>query len=102
MFAVVIRFLLEPDSQWEADHMADIVFKFAHEKQGFIDLIPMGQHETGDYKWIFLWKKKEFAMHTLNTWYDPFMKLLGDYGHSNRPYAEWFEVQDLGGKRCDL
>lgn len=95
MYAVAIRFVLEPYSQWEADHMAQVVLNSLRDKQGFVDLVLLGQYETGEYEWIGMWETKQQAVVALEEWHEPFMRLLGDYAHWNKPYANLYEVHTV-------
>ena len=86
-------FVLEPNSQWDADHMAEVVLWSIQDLEGFVKFTFLGEHETGDYQWIALWETREQAVQALKQWYEPFMKLLGDYGKWNKPYARLYQVQ---------
>lgn len=95
MYACAVRFVLEPYSEWEANHMGDVASHFLHEKKGFVDLVLLGEYETGDYQWITFWESKDVALQAVNEWCDAFMNLLGDYGVLNKPYVQFYGIQPV-------
>lgn len=101
MYACTVRFVLEPYSQWEADHMADVASHSLQGKEGFVDLIFLGEYETGDYLWITIWKSKEVALQAVYDCCDSFMNLLGDYGFLNKPYVELYSLQPIKNAHRD-
>lgn len=95
VYAVAVRFVIEPDSQWEADHMAQVVLRSVRDEEGFVELILFGEYETGDYEWIVLWETRQQALEALHAWSEPFMNLLGDYGQWNPPSFYLYQVHTI-------
>ena len=90
MYACGVTFVLEPDSKWDAEHLAKLVVQFAKGEEGFVDLVMYGNHETGDYLWFTLWETQGQALKAYYRWREPFTELLGDYALLNEPFAQLY------------
>ena len=92
MYACTVRFVLEPYSQWEAEHMTEAALHFLKQREGFVDLVVLGEYETGDYEWVVVWDSKTAALRVREAWCEEFKNLIGDYGVLNEPYIEFYHI----------
>ena len=52
MYARVVKFVLNPDSEWEANRMADVIYTLLQQQPGFQGASFLADYENSDYKWI--------------------------------------------------
>jgi hypothetical protein len=99
MYARVIKFVLGPDTQWEADRMCDLAHIFLAQISGFGGIQCLSEYDTGEYQWIVLWKTKEQAIKAHETAYPVFLDVLGDHLEFDRPVIQMFQVYEAKTNR---
>lgn len=59
MYARVIRFVLGPDTEWEADRMADAISLLVKQQRGFKGMQFFHDYQNGEYQWVTLWETQQ-------------------------------------------
>ena len=94
MYARVTRFVLGPDTQWEADRMSDYAQVFLSQIPGFKGIQCLSEYDTGEYQWIVFWETKESAAEAYKLTYPLFLEALGDNLEFDRPIVQMFQVYE--------
>ncbi|WDL96043.1 hypothetical protein [Alicyclobacillus sp. ALC3] len=93
MYATTIRFVLGPDTQWESEHIADVVAGMLSNQRGCESFVFLGDYEIGEYEWIVFWNSREDAAVAYEQRYSQFCAMIGD-GFQWRPAIQLFQVYD--------
>jgi heme-degrading monooxygenase HmoA len=94
MYARVIRFVLGPDTQWEADRMSDFAHIYLNRFPGFKGIQCLSEYDIGEYQWIVFWETKDEAAKAFATTYPLFLEALGDNLAFDRPIIQMFQVYE--------
>ncbi len=95
MYARVTKFVLGPDTQWEADRMADLANLLLSDMQGFQGILCLSQYDIGEYQWTVFWETKEQADKAFEKTYPMFLDGLGDNLVFDRPIIQMYKVYDV-------
>lgn len=78
MFARVMRFVLGPDTEWEAQHMAAAISRIVEQQPGFCGIQFFHDYENGDYQWITYWATEEDWHRSYSNLIDAKRAMIGD------------------------
>jgi hypothetical protein len=91
MYARNIRFTLGPDTEWEAQHMANVMFMYLKQQPGFIQATFLMDYESGEYNWISFWDNQDCAKASHSNLYPKLLEMIGDK-FQWEPSLQFFEV----------
>ncbi|KPV42721.1 antibiotic biosynthesis monooxygenase family protein [Alicyclobacillus ferrooxydans] len=65
MYARVTKVVLGPDTQWEAERIADLFSILLKEQKGFRGITYLADYDNGEYKSVSFWETEEDLMTSL-------------------------------------
>lgn len=78
MFARNIRFTLGPDTEWESQHMANVMCMHLEKLPGYLHALLLMDYESGEYNWTSFWDNREHATAAHATIYPKLLEIIGD------------------------
>lgn len=90
MYVRVIRFVLGPDRQWEAEHIADVIATMTLNQPGCMGYKFYADHHTGEYESTSYWDTLENWEVSFKVMWPEFVNMIGDH-FQWRPIVQMFE-----------
>lgn len=78
MYAGIIHFVLGPDTQWESEHIADILTFELKKQPGFQGISCLNNYDIGEYKWIVYWNSETDGSLAYKSLYPSLIHMVGD------------------------
>lgn len=91
MYARVVKFVLKPDTEWEADRMADVIYTLLRQQHGFQGASFLADYENSEYKWISYWATEEDFVQSYQKVFPTLIEMIG-YNCQWEPTTQRFEV----------
>lgn len=90
MYVRVIRFVLGPDRQWEAEHIADVLATLTYNQTGCMGFNFYADHHNGEYQTVSYWDTREHWESSFKVMWPVFTSLIGD-NFQWSPIVQMFE-----------
>lgn len=91
MYARTVRFVLGPETKWEAEHIANVLNLLLQRQPGYVRATYLMDYEVGEYVWTVFWKTKDDIERSYEHLYPEFKKMIGDQFQWG-PVIQVFEV----------
>lgn len=93
LYARVVKFVLNPDSEWEANRMADVIYTLLQQQPGFQGASFLADYENSDYKWISYWETEEDLLQSQKKVFPVLLDMVG-YSCQWEPSVQMYEVYE--------
>lgn len=93
VYAHVVKFVLEPDTEWEANCMADVIYTFLQQQQGYQGASFLADYDNSEYKWISYWATEEDFLLAHKNVFPILLEMIG-YNCQWEPSVQVFEVYE--------
>lgn len=91
MYARVKKFVLGPDSKWEAEHIANIIYLKSRVQPGFVDFVFLAEYDLGEYQLISYWETEADWHSSYQVTWPELKRLIGDK-YQWEPVVEKYQV----------
>jgi hypothetical protein len=96
MVACVVKVVLLPDTEWEAERIADIMFALLrkYEAQGFCGVSYLFEYETGEYMGISYWNATKAYVESVLPHFIPLLREMVKHSWQWEPSVEMYDVYE--------
>lgn len=93
MIVRIVKFVLGPDRQWEAERMADVIAAINRNQPGFQEFHFFADHDAGEYQTSSFWATKQDWDDSFKVVWPYYENLVGDHFQWG-PTVQMYEVYE--------